>query len=233
MGPESGKSPGKSPGEFPGKFGRRSRISLFSSILQYDACIAEIIHYILGKYDEGGSFEKAKRYALETDAKHVATWRFTPIFDFDVEVGLRKSVVLVEIRQERQRQDTNSMVAARGMAPTDHRKQEEDRVGGEEEKPRSQYPVVQNLSAVERKAGYSHKPLGKNDKAICYAHSSHDGCSKGDTCMFPHNEDASNGSTGMRAIIFLDEVGCCPRNGLKHGRWRAICRHSGGRTPLT
>ena len=52
--------------------------------------------------------------------------------------------------------------------------------------PQPQYPIGHNLSVVERKAGYAHKPTAKNGKPLCYNHSSHDGCNKGDACMFSH-----------------------------------------------
>ena len=157
-------------------------------VYQYDACIAEEIHYTIGKYDEGVTFGKVKRYALAPDAKQGAAWRFTHIFDFDSEVGFWRSVVLLEINQERRRKDINSLVAERGKAIPDRRKKETDRVGGDEEKPRAQYPMGGNLSLVERKAGYAHKPLDKYGKTLCYNHSSHDGCNKGDMCQFSHTQ---------------------------------------------
>lgn len=107
-----------------------------------------------------------KRYALAPDANPGTAWWPGPIFDFDREVGFRTGVDLVEINQERQRHCINPLVAARSKAPPDRRKKEVGRVGGEEEKPRPQYPTGQNLSVVERKAGYAHKPLGKNGNAI-------------------------------------------------------------------
>ena len=47
---------------------------------QYNACVTEGIHYILGKYDEGITFEKVRRYALAPNSKNHTTWQFTPIF---------------------------------------------------------------------------------------------------------------------------------------------------------
>ena len=136
-------------------------------VYQYDACIAEGIHYILGRYDEGVTFEKVKRYALAPDAKQGTSWRSTPIFDFDSSDGFWRSVVLLEISQERQRQDINALVAARGKALPGGKRKNDERAGGvEEEKPRAQYPMGQNLSVIERKAGFAHKPLDKNGKTL-------------------------------------------------------------------
>ena len=158
-------------------------------VYQYDACIAEGIHYVVGKYDEGVTLGKVKRYALAPDAKQGDAWRFTPIFDFDSEVGFWRSVTLVEINQERQRRDINSSVAERGKTiPERRKKKDETRVGGGEENHRPQYPIGGNMSLVERKAGYTHMPLDKNGNAICYNHSAHSGCNKGGACLFPHTQ---------------------------------------------
>ena len=144
---------------------------------QYNACVAEGVHYILGKYDEGITFEKARRYALAPNSKNQTALRFTPIFDFNRPGGFWRSVVLAEIHQERKRQDINSLVAARGKPTYDRRRPEAGRMGGDEEKPKSIYPTGPNLTAVEKKSGYSHKPLGKNGVALCYNFSAHSGCS--------------------------------------------------------
>ena len=48
------------------------------------------------------------------------------------------------------------------------------------------YPTGPNLSAVERKMGFPHKPLGKRGKVLCYNFSAHSGCSKGGQCLFSH-----------------------------------------------
>ena len=72
---------------------------------QYNDCVVAGVHYILGKYDEGATFEEIKMYALDPGGQKGEAWKFTPIFDFDREHGFWRSVILPEIRQERQRHD--------------------------------------------------------------------------------------------------------------------------------
>ena len=147
---------------------------------QYDACIAEGIHFILGQYDEGITMEKIRRYALSPDANNSTAWKFTPIFDMGDPQGFWQSVILVEIQQQRQRQDISTLVAARGKGTYERKGKVDGRVGGSEEKPRVQYPVGSNLTSLERKIGYAHKPLGKHGATLCFNYSAHSGCLKGD-----------------------------------------------------
>ena len=153
---------------------------------QYNACVVEGVHYILSKYDEGVSFEKIKRYALAPDGHGGTAWKFTPIFDFDHDEGFWKSVILPEIRQERQRQDILTLVAARVKPVPKKYIRNEDRAGGDEEMPKPSYPTGPNLTALGRKLGMAHRPLGKNGKILCFDFSAHAGCTKGDACNFSH-----------------------------------------------
>ena len=153
---------------------------------QYDACITEGIHFILGQYDEGITMDKIRRYALAPDANNSTAWKFTPIFDMDDPQGFWQSVILVEIQQQRQRQDISTLVADRGKGTHEKKRRAEGRVGGSEEKTKGQYPAGSNLTSLERKIGYAHKPLGKNGAILCFNHSAHSGCLKGDRCGFSH-----------------------------------------------
>ena len=157
-------------------------------VYRYGICVSEGVHYILSRYDEGVTLEEIRRYALAPNGQGGTAWRFTPIFDFDDEDGFWRSVILPGIKQERQRQDIMNLVAARERSS-----KKGDRYGGDEEspgvvdeKPKPVYPTGTNLSAVERKMGYAHKPLGKKGKAICYNFIAHAGCAKGDACLFSH-----------------------------------------------
>ena len=105
---------------------------------QYNACVAEWIHFILGGYDEGVTFGKIKRFALSPDQSNGEAWKFTPIFEFDSEPGFWKSVILPEIKAEGQRQDILTLVAAREKGVVDKRRKWGDRLGGEEEKVKTQ-----------------------------------------------------------------------------------------------
>ena len=48
------------------------------------------------------------------------------------------------------------------------------------------YPVGANLTAVERKLGFPHKPIDRKGKVLCYNFRAHSGCGKGDQCTFSH-----------------------------------------------
>ena len=82
-------------------------------IFQYNICVAEGIHYIIGQYDEGVTFDKIKRYALTPGPGGGTAWRYTPVFDFDSAEGFWQMVVRPELQRDGQRQDIQSMVAAR------------------------------------------------------------------------------------------------------------------------
>ena len=56
-------------------------------VYQYNVCIAEGIHFILVRYDEGVAMEKIRRYALAPDGQGGTAWKFTQIFDFDDDRG--------------------------------------------------------------------------------------------------------------------------------------------------
>ena len=129
---------------------------------------------------------KIRRYALEPDGQGGDAWKFTPIFDFDGENGFRKSAILPEIKQERQRQDIQSLVAAREKPVYDRNRRNGERAGGDEERPKLLYPIGPHLAATERKIGYAHKPLGKKGRVLCYNFIAHSGCGKGDQRSFSH-----------------------------------------------
>ena len=93
-------------------------------------CVSEGAHYILGRYDEGVTLEKIRRYALAPHGVGGAAWSFTPIFDFDAESGFWKSVILPEIEQERRRQDIRNLVASRGKLGIGRTKRNGGRLGG-------------------------------------------------------------------------------------------------------
>ena len=96
-------------------------------------------------------WKKIRRYALAPDGQGGTAWKFTPIFDFDDSQGYWQSVILPEIKQERQRQDILSLVAARGKPAVEKGRRNGERTGGGEERPKTMYPVGQNLTAMERK----------------------------------------------------------------------------------
>ena len=48
-------------------------------VYQYNVCATEGIHFLLSKYEEGGSFGKIKRYALAPGGEGGAAWKYTPI----------------------------------------------------------------------------------------------------------------------------------------------------------
>ena len=96
-------------------------------MFQYNACVVEGIHFILAKYDEGVTFEKIRRYALAPDGAKGTAWKFTPIFDFADASGFWKSVIIPEIRQERQRQDITNLVAERGKPGNDRNRRNGER----------------------------------------------------------------------------------------------------------
>ena len=171
-------------------------------VSQYNTCVVEGVHYILGKYDEGITFEEIKRYAHAPDGKRGTAWKFTPIFDFDDDQGFWKSVILPEIRHERQRQDILNLVAAR-VKPTNERyRKGEERAGGLDEKPKGPYPAGPNLTALERKMGLAHRPLDKHGKILCYNFSAHSGCAKGEACAFSHTQRTK--PEGLRWAVKFD-----------------------------
>ena len=61
-----------------------------------------------------------------------------------------------------------------------------ERAGGDEARPKTMYPVGPNLTAMDRKIGYAHKPMGKKGRVLRYNFSAHAGCGKGDQCPFSH-----------------------------------------------
>ena len=135
------------------------------------------------------TLEKIRRYASAPNGEGGDAWKFTPIFDFDHESGFWKSVILPEVKQERQRHDILNLVAARDKADRQRRTGEryggwDERPNGIEEKPKGMYPTGPNLSAIGRKMGFPHKPLGKRGKVLCYNFSAHSGCAKGGQCLF-------------------------------------------------
>ena len=97
---------------------------------QYTSCVTGGIHYFLAKYDEGITFAKIKRYALVPDGSGGTAWRFAPIFDFNIDDGFWGSVIIHEIRQERQLQDIRNLVAERSRTPRGKNRKSGDRVGG-------------------------------------------------------------------------------------------------------
>ena len=74
-------------------------------VYQYGVCVSEGVHFILGRYGEGATLEKIRRYALAPNGEGGASWKFTLIFDFDHDSGFWKSATLPETKQDRQRQD--------------------------------------------------------------------------------------------------------------------------------
>lgn len=68
---------------------------------QYGVCVSEGAHYILGRYGEGVTLEKIRRYALTPSGSGGAAWLFAPISDFVGESGFRRGVILPEIEQGR------------------------------------------------------------------------------------------------------------------------------------
>ena len=119
---------------------------------QYNACVSEGVHYILGMYDEGITFEKVRRYALAPNSKNQTAWQFTPIFDFDHPDGFWRSVILVEIYQERQRQDINSLVAARGKPIGERKNTKTSELEEKRRKPKLRTLPVQTLLQLSGKA---------------------------------------------------------------------------------
>ena len=153
-------------------------------VYQYDICVTEGIHFLLSKYEEGISFDKIKRYALAPDGKGGTAWKYTPIFLFDHEDGFWRSVVLPEIQHGRQRQDIQTLVAARKWTfetPSVGKKGEKiiERTGGAVAETRRAYPTGSTLTSMGRKLGYNHRPLDKDGRVLCYGFSSHAGCSMG------------------------------------------------------
>ena len=166
---------------------------------QYNICVAEGIHYILGQYGEGLTFEKIKRYALTAGPGGGAEWRFTPVFDFDSVEGFWQMMVLPEIQQERQRQDIQSLVAARAKFtsyPPGGRKKkwEEERTGSNDwwsnpkgtDTVKPAYPTGLPSNAMGKKMGFAHRPLGREGEVMCYGFSAHAGCHRKESCTFSH-----------------------------------------------
>ena len=135
--------------------------------------------FLLSKYEGSISFGKIKRYALAPDGKRGTEWKYAPIFLFGHEDGFWRSVALPEIQQGRQRQDIQTLVAARKWpfkaTPADKRRKVIERTGGVGEETRRAYPTGSTLTMMERKLGYNHRPLGKDGKALRYGFSSHAG----------------------------------------------------------
>ena len=171
---------------------------------QYNMCVTEGIHYILGQYDDGVTFEKMKRFALTTGPNGGTAWRFAPAFDFYSPEGFWKTAFLPGIQQERQRQDIQSLVDSRAKGinqpPGWRRKGKmgdgrnggndwgqftwQTRYGGEVTKPA--YPTGPALSSMGKKMCYAHRPLDRDGKASCYGLGSHSGCSRKGNCTFSH-----------------------------------------------
>lgn len=61
-----------------------------------------------------------------------------------------------------------------------------ERYGGVGGKPNVLYQAGPNLSAIARKLGFPHNPLGKKGNVLFYNVIAHAGCGKGDRCLFPH-----------------------------------------------
>ena len=99
---------------------------------------------------------------------------------------------MLVIRQGRQRQDSNTLVAAREKGPVDTKKRIMGRVGGGDGNPKSQYLSRPNLTAAERQVGYARKPPGKIGSALRYNYSAHSGYSKwGLLWISPHPSDTT------------------------------------------
>ena len=164
-------------------------------VYQYNACVAEGIHFLLSKYEEGISFGEIKRYSMAPDGKGGTAWKYTPIFLFDREDGFWRSVALPGIQQERQRQDIQTLVAARKRpfktTPVDRKKKDIGRTGGVGEEARRAYPTGSTLTLMGRKLGSNHRPLDKDGKALRYGFSSHAGCPIGHKCNF--SQEKTNG----------------------------------------
>ena len=95
--------------------------------------------------------------------------------------GFWSTMVLPEIQQERQRQDIQTLLAARGKLADfegKRRKKPGERTGGQELK-KANYPTGYPLAALEKKSGHSHRPLDHAGETLCYNLSSHGGCAKG------------------------------------------------------
>ena len=56
-------------------------------VFRYCACVTEGVYHIIGRYDEGISLEKIRRYALSPSSDGGTAWRFSPTFDFGDENG--------------------------------------------------------------------------------------------------------------------------------------------------
>lgn len=194
-------------------------------ISQYNAFVVEGIHFILATYDEGATFDKIKRYALAPDGKGGADWEFPPIFDFDNDSGFWKSVIIPEIRQERQRQGIHNLVAERCKTPMGRYRRNGDRVGGSDEAPKNPYPTGPNLTAVDRKIGIPHRPLDKAGVILRYNFSAHSGCQKGDYCQFPHAQRIRpDGLHWLCNSTWIDVVGCLLGKRLIRAQSMVICR---------
>ena len=170
---------------------------------QYNMCVAEGIHYILGQYDDGVTFEEIKRFVLSPNSSGSTAWTFTPAFDFESPEGFWQMAALPEVQQERQRQDIQSLVAARAKGAPQipgwgKKKLEEERSGRHDrnyynwqnrqggEIPKPTYPTVPPLSSMEKKMGYAHRPLGKDGEVLRYGLSPHAGCAREENCPFSH-----------------------------------------------
>ena len=156
---------------------------------QYVTCVSEGVHFIVSQHDEGATFDKIKRFATSPGEGGCAAWKYTPVFNLDPPGGFWETVIIPEIQQDRQRQDIQTSIAARGEivdVGNKRRRKPGERAGGQEN-PKAAYPTGNTLTALEKKSGHSHSPLDQNGKLSCYNCSSHDGCSLGDSCPFSHS----------------------------------------------
>ena len=201
-------------------------------IQSYD-CITEGIHFVLGNYDDGTTPGEIRRYALSPDQKKGAAWEFSPIFDIDGGDMFWRVVIFLEIRHERHRQDICTLVAAMEKDPVDRKQQGVGRLGGVEEKSKARHPPGPNLTVLDRKVGYDHKPLDKNGKAICYNFSAHSRCSKGVAVAYRMPTDSDQwGCNGVRNMTWPGAAGRCPTRGLTMGRPHDIYKHRARNTHL-
>ena len=102
---------------------------------QYVTCVSEGVHFIVSQHDEGVTFDKLKRFGLIPGEGGGADWKYTPVLNLDSPGGFWATMIIPEIQQERQRQDIQTLIAARGeIVDVDNKRRRKpcERAGGQE-----------------------------------------------------------------------------------------------------